>query len=281
MKNQLSFSIFILFLSFVSCSNIEAGGSSASRNESVQDTNLSLFKATLVDTIKSPSSGITLYSYSATHIDSTYFINFHKATEKEREEYYGPISPSEPNSKDIQFFQFKDAASGANWTKINDTLRYLVMGNSSPEKALMYKDSDFIMSIYTESVSMDLLEWTKDYISISQNTGGYYGGAHGLYGSTYYTFDIKSGERLSYADLVSNESLPKLSALVQQNYEKLFGKAYLEFSDKFELPNSFAFTKEGLKFLYNPYEMGSYVDGLREVTVSYSALKGIIKTAYK
>lgn len=247
-------------------------------NKAVPDT---LFKETIVDTIPSPIAGVKLYSYSATHIDSTYFINFHKATEKEREEYYGPISPSEPNSKDIQYFQFKDAASGANWTKINDTLRYLVMGNSSPEKALMYKDSDFIMSIYTESVSMDLLEWTKDYISISQNTGGYYGGAHGLYGSTYYTFDIKSGERLSYADLVSNEEMPKLSALVQQNYEKLFGKAYLEFSDKFELPNSFAFTKEGLKFLYNPYEMGTYADGLREVTVSYSALKGIIKTAYK
>lgn len=239
------------------------------------------FEEKKVDSIQSPSSGITLYSYSATHIDSTYFINFHKATEKEREEYYGPISPSEPNSKDIQYFQFKDAASGANWTKINDTFRYLVMGNSSPEKALMYKDSDFIMSIYTESVSMDLLEWTKDYISISQNTGGYYGGAHGMYGSSYYTFDIKSGERLSYADLVSNEEMPKLMAVVQTNYEKLFGKAYLEFSDKFELPNSFAFTKEGLKFLYNPYEMGTYADGLREVSVPYSALKGIIKTAYK
>jgi hypothetical protein len=279
MRLLLMLLVAMAVFSNTSCNQKNAeNGFIVNTNKAVPDT---LFKETIVDTIPSPIAGVKLYSYSATHIDSTYFINFHKATEKEREEYYGPISPSEPNSKDIQYFQFKDAASGANWTKINDTLRYLVMGNSSPEKALMYKDSDFIMSIYTESVSMDLLEWTKDYISISQNTGGYYGGAHGLYGSTYYTFDIKSGERLSYADLVSNEEMPKLMAVVQANYEKLFGKAYLEFSDKFELPNSFAFTKEGLKFLYNPYEMGTYADGLREVTVSYSALKGIIKTAYK
>ncbi|MEY2898123.1 MAG: hypothetical protein RL138_176, partial [Bacteroidota bacterium] len=141
MRLLLMLLVAMAVFSNTSCNQKNAeNGFIVNTNKAVPDT---LFKETIVDTIPSPITGVKLYSYSATHIDSTYFINFHKATEKEREEYYGPISPSEPNSKDIQYFQFKDAASGANWTKINDTLRYLVMGNSSPEKALMYKDSDF------------------------------------------------------------------------------------------------------------------------------------------
>ena len=278
---KLSSILFIpsLFFSFTCCH--QATSEKGFINTTNPPATSSLFKEVQVDSIHSPIEGVQLYNYNAAHVDSSYFINFNHATAKEREEHFGGVTPSEPNNIDIQYYQFKDAASGANWKKINDTLRYLVMGFSTEAKALHYNDSDFLMSIFTESVSMDLLEWTKDYISISQNTGGYYGGAHGLYGSSYYTFDIKSGDRLTYADLVSTESLHKLLEIVRKNYEKLYGRGYLDLSEKFELSNSFAFTKEGLRFIYNPYEMGSYVDGLREVIVPYSSLKGILNPAYK
>lgn len=279
MKNYIPALAFVSLLSFVSCSNTEVGGNTASSNESVQDTSLSLFHAIPVDSIVSPIDGVRVMSYSAEHIDSSFKLNYLKLSEKGRDSL-GTLTPTEANSISIQFLQFEDKAHGGIWKKINDTLRYLVMGNNSAAKALLYNDSTLLETIYTESVSMDLLTWTKDYVSISQNIGGYYGGAHGMYGSTYYTFMIKSGERLNYNLVFGLDNLETLKGIVKKYYNQEYGDTYTAVGESFSLPSCFAFSREGIKFLYNPYEMGTYADGLREVTVPYKAMKEIINPAY-
>ena len=43
--------------------------------------------------------------------------------------------------------------------------------------------------------------------------------------------------------------------------------------DSFYLPENMGFTKEGLKLLYNPYEVASYADGPIEFTLTHAEIK--------
>ncbi len=279
MKNYIPVFAFVSLLSFVSCSNKEAGGNTASSNESTQDTSLSLFHAIPVDSIVSPIAGVRVMSYSAEHIDSTFLVKFKNATDQEREDWPG-FAPQDPNKIEIQFLQFEANSNQAVWKKINDTIRYLVMGHSSAAKTLLYQDSDFLSSIYSQSSNMTIDEWTHDYLSIVQNDGGYMGGAHGFYGAVLNSFDLKTGERMTYKNVFREGTLEAVAKTVQAYYEKEYGISYKSMSEKFELANCFAFEKKGITFLYNPYEMGSYADGVRELTVPYAALKDFINPAY-
>ena len=47
---------------------------------------------------------------------------------------------------------------------------------------------------------------------------------------------------------------------------------------KFKLTDNFVIQKDGLKFLFNDYEIGPHVLGSTEIFVPYSDLKQIIKT---
>jgi len=48
-------------------------------------------------------------------------------------------------------------------------------------------------------------------------------------------------------------------------------------NDVFKLTANFAITKEGLKFLYNPYEIAPYALGQQEIIIPYAALGELIK----
>lgn len=41
--------------------------------------------------------------------------------------------------------------------------------------------------------------------------------------------------------------------------------------------DNFALTKEGIKFIFNPYEIAPYAMGQQEFTIPYSALQAIAK----
>jgi len=47
--------------------------------------------------------------------------------------------------------------------------------------------------------------------------------------------------------------------------------------DIFTLTDNFAITKEGLKFVYNPYEVAPYAFGQQEIIIPYTSLKEVIR----
>ncbi len=112
------------------------------------------------------------------------------------------------------------------------------------------------------------------------------GGAHGNYGTGYYNFDATTGETIELKDILIEAYEIPLKTLA----EPIFKKAYLEEgmtnyseagfyfeNDVFVMTDNFAITKEGLKFLYNPYEVAPYALGQQEILIPYDNLKNLIR----
>lgn len=124
---------------------------------------------------------------------------------------------------------------------------------------------------------------TLELVKLSTYT--YSGGAHGLGNDSYYVFDMSNQRQLTLDDiLLPNQKANLEKALkakfidwIKQNndnpseYQKMW---------QFHLTDNFTFSQQGLRFIYQPYEISPYALGMPELTLKYSELAGIIKPEY-
>lgn len=128
---------------------------------------------------------------------------------------------------------------------------------------------------------------TPKVVSYEINTYDFMGGAHGSASSYGCTFRKSDGRRLgrevlSFADSgydiwqkMYNDGLKKY--LEVSSDQKLFSTLFVEggvIPDTKEEPY---FTKDGLRFVYQQYEIGPYAIGMPEVVIPYDKLKPYIK----
>ncbi len=117
---------------------------------------------------------------------------------------------------------------------------------------------------------------SPELLSIGLNSYIFTGGAHG-YGSTrFVNFNKKSGEELERDELFKKlqqfEEYAESQFRIQQNIpvdQTINSTGFMFERDEFYLPENIGFTNEGLKLLYNPYEVASYADGSIEVLLPY------------
>lgn len=126
----------------------------------------------------------------------------------------------------------------------------------------------------------NLKQITLDYFEYS-------GGAHGLYGSTWYVFD-DNDRRLTLADLLEKDAEP-FYQLLEKTYIAQSGNDPQKNSDPIdqgwykavrETADNFYFDHDALVISYVPYAIGPYSEGQIELRLPYSELKGIVKAAY-
>lgn len=93
--------------------------------------------------------------------------------------------------------------------------------------------------------------------------------AHGLYGVSYTTIDLKNERITGLYDLLMPQTLEDLDSqirsLLRQNEvytEELYPHTLPE-------PDSFLFEKSGLRLIWNPYSIASYARGIVEITLPY------------
>jgi len=110
------------------------------------------------------------------------------------------------------------------------------------------------------------------------------GGAHPNTFRSYYIFDTSSGQEKNIKSFISDSTA--LLNKVEKAFRKLEnladttnleGAGYFLSNHKFFLPANYAFTKEGVFFYYNPYEIAAYARGDISFTIPYEDLKGIVK----
>lgn len=110
----------------------------------------------------------------------------------------------------------------------------------------------------------------------------YLGGAHGMYTTAYHTYSLTTGYEYSAADLFGEERMEALTVLIRKKlYEKyeatnddeLFACGF--FPEYIAVTNNFKITREGVVFLYNPYEIACYAVGDIEVAVSREELDAL------
>lgn len=121
-------------------------------------------------------------------------------------------------------------------------------------------------------------------VVLSFISDGYTGGAHGFWVNSFYNFSLASGKVLELDDFLKPGFETELNKLIDRQFRKdnnlsqtedLTTGAWL-FENKIEYNNNFAFTKDGLLFFYNQYEIAPYAAGTIEVLIKYEDLSDLI-----
>ncbi|MCL1943166.1 MAG: RsiV family protein [Candidatus Azobacteroides sp.] len=113
----------------------------------------------------------------------------------------------------------------------------------------------------------------------------YNGGEHGVHSYLYYTLNLETGERLTEKDIFKEDYQEELSnllvtALEKQNNvssrEELSDLGYVGAIELLSNDN-FIIGEEGITYLYNEYEIASYLMGAVKIFIPYSSMKEILK----
>lgn len=132
---------------------------------------------------------------------------------------------------------------------------------------------------------VEVAEQQPQYLSLLYTYVNYEGGAHPNSAFTYLNYNPVSHQEILLDSLIKPETMPKLTAVAEKIFRKneklsasesLKDKYFFE-NDMFSLNQNFSITKEGLKFLYNPYEIKAYVFGTTELIIPFAELKDIAR----
>jgi hypothetical protein len=109
------------------------------------------------------------------------------------------------------------------------------------------------------------------------------GGAHGNYGLTPASYDLRTGRRLRYDDIFQPAAAQQLPALLGQAVRPLVGLQPGEpldkqlFVNKMPVSRQVFLTAGGAVFVYQPYEIASYAQGELHVFVPLAALRPLLR----
>jgi len=131
------------------------------------------------------------------------------------------------------------------------------------------------------SVSYELTDASKDFISVLFSFYEYAGGAHPNTTTESFNYDLNRNAPVRLADLFTPNSnyLKVISDYSVRELKKLDTVTNAEdgAGPKIENFHSWNITPAGLKITFDSYQVGPYVAGAHVVVVPYSVLKPIIK----
>jgi len=125
-------------------------------------------------------------------------------------------------------------------------------------------------------------------VSIQLDTYIFTGGAHGYGATTFLNFDKSKSIELEIYHLFKNlegfidfaeEQFRETQKIPNQGSINTTG--FMFAGDIFHLPENLGFTKDGIKLIYNQYEVASYADGPIELLIQYKEANPFLKDKYK
>lgn len=137
---------------------------------------------------------------------------------------------------------------------------------------------------YKASVNINVMSDTL--ISLESNTEYFTGGAHGGYGTYFINIKPSTGETVKLSDVFKTGFEEELRLIAETEFRKAleaadttsFEEEGFEFTDnQFTLNDNYGFTKDGIVFVFNVYEIGPYVSGAQEVLIPYNKIKHRMK----
>lgn len=123
-------------------------------------------------------------------------------------------------------------------------------------------------------------------LTIELNSYLFTGGAHGYSSRRFLNFDKIKGKELENWQLFQDRA--DFQAFAERKFrnqedipleEPINSTGFMFEKDSFYLPENIGFTKEGIKLLYNPYEVASYADGPIVLTLPFKEVEPfLVKT---
>ena len=170
------------------------------------------------------------------------------------------------------------AFSGCRTGEVGESAQLKCYIDSISHEALRQESADMLVgaSMTTEEYQSkySVIFADEKYISFRAEEYSYTGGAHGNTEITVGTIDRKTGRRLRIADFVSADRLHELAKILHAKVvKKLGGKENLQ--GEVRPIGNFCVVKDGLKFVYNEYEVACYAVGAVEVPVKWDEMQMI------
>jgi len=136
-----------------------------------------------------------------------------------------------------------------------------------------------------EQLKLKVVANYPNYLSVLHTYADYKGGAHPNVLLTYLNYNPKTYQTITLDSLITADGMPKLRAVAENIFRKneqlapnaSLSEGYFFTDGVFALAETFTVTKEGIKFLYNPYEIKAYAAGTTELIVPFSKIKDIMK----
>lgn len=121
-------------------------------------------------------------------------------------------------------------------------------------------------------------------VTIALESYVFTGGAHGYLSTTFLNFDKVKGRQLKkeelFSDMKAFERLAELRFRTQEEIPEdvpINDTGFMFEEEEYRLPLNIGYTKNGIKLLYNAYEVASYADGQIEFSIPYTEANSLLK----
>jgi hypothetical protein len=157
--------------------------------------------------------------------------------------------------------------------------------NAKDKVLMLLSDEPDLTWSWEDNIHIKLYATTQTTFTLAIINYNYSGGAHGNRTVTYENYSIEDGKELELNDILVKEYSDKLNSIADRFYRernKLSAKDSLTkigwYGDNFILSDNFAIRREGLEFLYNPYEIKPHIAGITKFLLPYSRIASIMKS---
>lgn len=134
---------------------------------------------------------------------------------------------------------------------------------------------------------MEVVSQNEDFITLHLNVYEFAGGAHPNGFDQYFHYDLKSNQEVFLNAFLNEEGSEKMRAIAEEIFRNEFklskdisfdSAGFFFENGKFVLPANYVFTKDGIRFHYNDYEIRSHAEGPYDLLVPYAKFKDVAKT---
>ena len=131
---------------------------------------------------------------------------------------------------------------------------------------------------WTSETHVKLETIHSHYVAYSVSHYEYTGGAHGNYWTRYYNFDLKTGEQITLNQLFRAKYLTRLNLVAERAFREAkkiplrqsLKEAGFNFEhNQFQLNQNFLMLPQGVRFLFDVYEVSYYAAGQSEFEIYY------------
>lgn len=192
-------------------------------------------------------------------------------------------STDENTAQDVLYKQFTKITAPTD-KELKDFLKQSEKNLIEEHKKLIKAQGDEFLPLIDISSRPSYLGHRGDLelFSISEF---YQFGERGTGSIYYFVFNIKEQRQVSLDDILMPDQKETLSAMIKDKFHTALKKGGVNVAKheqmwQFFLTKNFIFTKDGIKFLYQPDEIAPYEMGMPEFVIRYAELKGIIQEQY-
>jgi hypothetical protein len=180
------------------------------------------------------------------------------------------------NYKGQPYIEITKSSNSKYAKTINSILKQFAV-NAAIQNSEAKKDN----SEYWFKTTTRLMYNKNNVFSVNNETSEYWGGAHDQQWTDTYNFDISSGKRLYLKDVLNSKTKISnakeyISYVLSEKSKKgvgIFEENITDFPlDPTKSP--FYFRDSGITIRFNPYEVGSFAEGIIDVTIPYAIIDG-------